>query len=95
MTQWLRRLRRFPIFIVECAIRFYQVALSPLLIGHCKFIPSCSEYSLQAVREWGVIRGGYLSMRRLLRCHPFNRRGGFDPVPARKGVTSEQCDADR
>ncbi len=73
-------LKRAPAFLAECVIRFYQVALSPLLIGTCKFCPSCSDYAAEAVREWGTLRGGWLALKRILRCHPF-ARGGIDPVP--------------
>jgi putative membrane protein insertion efficiency factor len=77
-----RTVRRLPAITAELLIRGYQVALSPLLIGSCKFCPSCSEYCIHAVREWGVIRGSWLALRRLLRCHPF-APGGIDPVPRR------------
>lgn len=77
-----RHLVRLPALAAECLIRGYQVALSPLLIGNCKFCPSCSEYCVQAIREWGVWRGGWMGVRRLLRCHPFSP-GGIDPVPRR------------
>ncbi len=62
-------------------IRFYQVAISSLLgpCG-CRFEPSCSRYAMTAVNAHGAIKGGYLSFRRLLRCHPWHA-GGFDPVP--------------
>lgn len=59
----------------------YRVALAPLLIGHCKFVPSCSEYMIQAVREWGPLRGGWLGLKRVARCLPFGP-GGIDPVPS-------------
>lgn len=62
--------------------RGYQVAVSPLLIGSCKYTPSCSEYFIQAVRGHGAMRGGWMGVRRILRCHPF-ARGGWDPVPPR------------
>jgi putative membrane protein insertion efficiency factor len=71
-----------PALIAECLIRGYQVILSPLLIGTCKFCPTCSEYCAQAVREWGAFRGICLGAKRLLRCHPFTQ-GGIDPVPKR------------
>jgi putative membrane protein insertion efficiency factor len=74
--------RRLPRLLVECLIRGYQVGISPLLIGSCKFVPSCSEYFIQAVHEWGVFRGSWLGIRRLLRCRPFTM-GGIDPVPKR------------
>ena len=73
---------RLPGLVLECLVRGYQVALSPLLAGTCKFVPSCSDYFIQAVREWGAIRGGWLGIRRLARCHPFSP-GGIDPVPRR------------
>ncbi|GMV95993.1 MAG: membrane protein insertion efficiency factor YidD [Phycisphaerae bacterium] len=69
--------------LVEALVRLYQVAVSPLLVGSCKFVPSCSEYMVQAVREWGVIRGGWLGIKRLLRCRP-GTLGGPDPVPRRE-----------
>jgi uncharacterized protein len=66
--------------LVRGAIRFYQLALSPLVGPACRFYPSCSQYALEAVSRFGVLRGGWLSVRRLGRCHPFNP-GGYDPVP--------------
>lgn len=66
--------------LVKGAIRFYQLALSPLVGPACRFHPSCSQYALEAVSRFGVLRGGWLAVRRLARCHPFNP-GGFDPVP--------------
>ena len=66
--------------LVRAAIRFYQLALSPLVGPACRFYPSCSQYALEAVSRFGVLRGGWLSIRRLGRCHPFNP-GGYDPVP--------------
>lgn len=61
-------------------IRFYQVFVSPLLGQHCRFYPSCSQYTLEAIREWGFIRGCVLGAKRISRCHPLNP-GGIDPVP--------------
>lgn len=63
------------------AIRFYQLALSPLVGPACRFYPSCSQYALEAVSRFGVLRGGWLAARRLGRCHPWHE-GGYDPVPA-------------
>jgi len=82
MRSILHILARAAALLVEALVRLYQVALSPLLIGNCKFHPSCSEYFAQAVREWGVIRGGWLGVKRLARCRPFGM-GGLDPVPKR------------
>ncbi len=68
---------------VGLAIRGYQIALSPLLGPMCRFEPTCSRYTAEAVERHGVLRGLVLGVRRLLRCHPFHP-GGFDPVPEEK-----------
>jgi putative membrane protein insertion efficiency factor len=62
------------------SIRGYQLIISPLLGPRCRFYPSCSCYAHSAIERYGVWRGGWLGLRRLLRCHPFNQ-GGYDPVP--------------
>jgi putative membrane protein insertion efficiency factor len=59
-------------------VRVYQVVLSPLLGGSCRFNPSCSAYFIEAVRKYGPWRGGWMGLRRILRCHPFHP-GGPDP----------------
>ena len=61
-------------------IKVYRYAISPLMANHCRFQPSCSSYAIQAIETHGAIKGSYLAIHRLLRCHPFNS-GGFDPVP--------------
>ncbi|HEX3025719.1 MAG TPA: membrane protein insertion efficiency factor YidD [Clostridia bacterium] len=61
-------------------IRFYQRYLSPLKPPSCRFYPTCSNYAITAISRFGVLRGGLLSMRRILKCHPFHP-GGVDPVP--------------
>ncbi|GBD18247.1 MAG: membrane protein insertion efficiency factor YidD [Thermomicrobium sp.] len=61
-------------------IRFYQRFISPGLPAACRFYPSCSEYGYEAIARYGIIKGGVLTVRRLLRCHPFHP-GGYDPVP--------------
>ena len=61
-------------------IRFYQTFISPGLPASCRFAPSCSQYTLEAVRRYGALKGSWLGARRLARCHPWHP-GGFDPVP--------------
>jgi putative membrane protein insertion efficiency factor len=61
-------------------IQFYRYAISPLMADHCRFYPSCSCYAIEAINTHGSLRGGWLAVRRLGRCHPWNT-GGFDPVP--------------
>lgn len=61
-------------------IRAYQLLLSPVLPPACRFYPTCSEYTREALEKWGLLRGLFLSVKRLARCHPFGGHG-FDPVP--------------
>ncbi len=67
--------------LIAC-LRLYRAALSPYLGQHCRFTPSCSRYAIEALQAHGALRGGAMSLRRLLRCHPWCA-GGFDPVPER------------
>ncbi len=64
-------------------IRAYQLVLSPMLGPHCRFYPSCSCYTHTAIERHGALRGAWLGLRRILRCHPF-AEGGYDPVPDEK-----------
>jgi len=61
-------------------IRLYQRGISPLLGNNCRFHPSCSQYTYEAVERYGAAQGGWMGLRRVCRCHPWNP-GGFDPVP--------------
>ena len=61
-------------------LRFYKKLISPLLPPSCRFEPTCSVYMYQAIEKYGVIKGGWLGVKRISRCHPLNP-GGFDPVP--------------
>lgn len=69
------------IFILP--IRFYQVAISPMLGKNCRHTPTCSQYTIEAIQEWGILRGTWLGFRRISRCHPWGTFG-YDPVPKRK-----------
>ncbi|MCU9614293.1 membrane protein insertion efficiency factor YidD [Caldibacillus lycopersici] len=61
-------------------IRFYQKGISPLKPPSCRFHPTCSNYGIEAIERFGVLKGGWLTIVRILKCHPFHP-GGFDPVP--------------
>jgi len=76
----MRWLRLVPKRTLLWLIRFYRANLSQLHPGCCRFIPTCSQYALEAVEKYGALKGGYLAVRRILRCHPFHK-GGYDPVP--------------
>lgn len=60
-------------------IKGYRLFISPLKPPTCRFVPTCSEYALQAIEKYGIFRGGIMAVRRILRCHPFHP-GGYDPV---------------
>ena len=77
MSRWLRAVLIF-------LLRIYRRFLSPLKPPMCRFHPTCSQYAIEAFSEHGVLRGGALTLWRLLRCQPF-ARGGYDPVPPRHG----------
>lgn len=62
-------------------IRFYQLAISPYFPPRCRFTPTCSQYALEAVEKYGAVKGGFLALKRLLRCHPFHKGSYYDPVP--------------
>jgi hypothetical protein len=66
--------------VLLALLRFYRYAISPMLGRNCRFVPSCSEYAVEAVQRHGAMKGGWLATRRVCRCHPFSG-GGYDPVP--------------
>jgi putative membrane protein insertion efficiency factor len=68
------------------SIRFYQACISPVVPSACRFHPSCSAYAFEAIETWGVWKGSGLAVARLLRCQPFSKRFGYDPVPEKQGV---------
>ena len=67
--------------VLIALVRFYQRNISPCRPRCCNYIPTCSQYALQAVEKYGVLRGGWLALRRFLRCHPFYKGDFYDPVP--------------
>ena len=70
--------------IISFPIHIYRLFISPLTGKNCRFEPTCSEYALAALKTHGVLRGSYLSIKRILKCHPFSRYSGYDPVPNKK-----------
>ena len=76
----LRRLAVLP-------VRIYQWTISPVLPPSCRFHPTCSAYAIEAVLTHGILKGGWLALRRILRCHPWSA-GGYDPVPPLKNSSS-------
>ncbi len=62
-------------------IRFYQRYISPAFPPRCRFRPTCSTYAYEAITKYGALKGGFLALRRLLRCHPFSKANFYDPVP--------------
>ncbi len=66
--------------VLIALLRFYKYAISPMLGRNCRFHPTCSEYAIEAVQRHGALRGGWLALKRVGRCHPFHP-GGYDPVP--------------
>lgn len=80
MSQWATN-------FVLCLLRAYKWALSPLLPPACRYVPTCSDYAMEAVDCYGVLRGSLMAIGRVLRCHPFVR-GGYDPVVKFRGMES-------
>ena len=81
------RVRRLPALAIVGVIRLYQLVISPLTPPSCRYYPSCSSYAVLALRRHGVVRGGWLAVRRLARCHPWTP-GGVDDVPPARERTS-------
>jgi putative membrane protein insertion efficiency factor len=67
-------------YLALTLIRFYQKFISPTLPPACRFYPSCSKYGYQAIEKYGLMKGGWMAIKRVCRCHPFHP-GGYDPVP--------------
>ena len=73
-------IRRFLVALLLLPIYFYQRCISPLTPPSCRFTPTCSEYAVEAIKKYGPLRGGWLALKRLARCHPWGG-SGYDPVP--------------
>ncbi len=73
-------LKRFFSSILVMLVRFYQLAISPLLGRNCRYAPTCSQYTIEAIREWGPLKGSWMGLKRISRCHPWGSHG-YDPVP--------------
>ncbi len=69
-------------------IKVYQYALSPLLGSNCRYSPTCSSYTIQAIQEWGPLKGSWLGLKRIGRCHPWGGEG-YDPVPPKSDKTQK------
>ena len=76
----MKRLRNLLVWLLLLPIYFDRNCISPLTPPSCRFTPTCSQYALEAFERFGFFKGGYLSLKRLLKCHPFHA-GGYDPVP--------------
>jgi len=76
----LNKVATFPLLIL---IRGYQLIISPLLGSNCRFMPTCSEYAMESLRSHGLIKGSYLTIKRIGKCHPWGGHG-YDPIPTKK-----------
>lgn len=83
MEEASKTLRKITIAIPVLLVKFYQLFISPMLGQRCRFHPTCSRYTIKALNSHGLLIGGWLSFKRILKCHPFNP-GGYDPVPESK-----------
>jgi len=81
-------MRHYAKLAVLQLLRAYKWAISPLFPPSCRYVPSCSEYAMEAVERYGVLRGGFKALLRLLRCHPF-AHGGYDPVVNTRPIETE------
>ena len=84
MSISLNRILATPFILL---VKFYQLAISPFLPNSCRHTPTCSQYTIEAMKEWGPLKGGWLGLKRLSKCHPWGTHG-YDPVP-RKNSNSD------
>lgn len=78
-------------YVLIALIRGYQLLLSPIMGNACRFYPTCSHYGIEAIEKHGVIKGSYLTMKRIGRCQPLCK-GGYDPVPPKKNEKKPCCE---
>lgn len=83
VQEGIRRARRVPVGMVIFLIELYRTYVSPLRLPTCRFTPTCSQYAVEALSQHGLIRGGWLAVKRLGKCGPWHQ-GGWDPIPERK-----------
>lgn len=76
----MEQLKKILIFPIVVLIRFYQVCISPFTPASCRFTPTCSHYTLEALKKHGLFKGGWLSLKRIASCHPWGK-SGYDPIP--------------
>ncbi|MGB1216779.1 MAG: membrane protein insertion efficiency factor YidD [Saprospiraceae bacterium] len=77
MNQIFQLLRK--LYVIP--IHFYKLAISPLLPSSCRYTPTCSTYTLQAIMKYGIFKGTFLGAKRILRCHPWSKHDHYDPIP--------------
>ncbi|WP_096686214.1 membrane protein insertion efficiency factor YidD [Ichthyobacterium seriolicida] len=80
-------MRKLILSSIVFIIRLYQIFISPFKMQCCKFVPSCSKYSICAFQSHGLFKGLYLSLNRIIRCNPLNKKNGYDPVPIKKTIS--------
>ena len=77
-------MQNIPSLFFVTLIKGYQTVLSPLLGSNCRYEPTCSQYAIDVIKEWGSLKGRVLALKRILRCHPWSE-SGYDPIPRKEG----------
>ena len=80
LSSYLHKIKRLPVTLLILLVNFYQLFISPMIGPRCRFSPTCSEYAVEALKTHGALKGVWLTVKRLSRCHPMHP-GGLDPVP--------------
>jgi len=79
MIKIYKKLNKIIIFSAIKFIRFYQILISPMINNNCRFVPTCSEYSIESIKVYGLLKGSLMTLKRISSCHPFGK-SGYDPV---------------